>query len=498
MTDDNEEPLATDLDLDTWEPQAPPHDFADRVLAEVHPLDGATRSVAERGLAEVQPPRDLAERGPAAVRAPTRDVAERSLAAVRAPTRRRWPYVVVGGIALAAAVLLAIGARPSRGEAIARDRVEVPLGRRALAVLEPGASVRWDGDDVVQSQGDVFYRVEPGARFVVHTPAGDVEVRGTCFSVKVRDMQKRDVKVAATTAALSALAFVAVYEGKVAISHAGERMELTAGQTAQAGATGVRLTSGDSPSDIDRALANANAADDDPQVSANKNLVRQVGEYRSRLELLATEKSELETKLQQSEAALAAAKDGAPVTLKHSFDLDHDEWRELAKDGTIKYQVPCIDAKGNGWTPKPERLDKLGLAPHDGPALNAAYKHSSERLWATIKPLCAAAVGSAEVATRIGPDTCTHLILDTELDKDPAATQKARELVGAIRAGDAPMPKPDAELHPVTKLFLALTGSSKALEDDLAQSFGPEEAHRIVYADGMCMGHHTFGGTRPK
>ncbi|MFO0743195.1 MAG: hypothetical protein U0270_45400 [Labilithrix sp.] len=457
MSEEDDKPLGGEIDLSAWEPQLPPSDFAERVMTAVHP--------------------------------PKR--------------RRRWPFVVAP-IAVAAAVLLGIAAQPApKGEAIAKDRIEIPLGRRALAVLEPGASVRWSGDDVVQSQGDVFYRVEPGARFTVHTPAGDVEVKGTCFSVKVREMNKRDVKVGLTSAALSALAFVAVYEGKVAVSHASERVELTAGQSAQAGHDGVKRTNGDSAREIDLAVATAESGgDDDPQVAANKNLVRQISDYRHRLDAVSNEKSDLEAKLKKSEEALSAAKDGAPVKLKNDFDLDESDWKDLAKDGTIKYRVPCIDGKGKGWTPSPEKLDKLGLAPQDGAVLNGAYKRSSERLWGIIKPLCAAEVGSAEVASRIGPDTCIHLVLDTEMEKDQEAADKARKLVGQMRAGEVAIPAPSSpeyeKLHPVTKLFLALTGSSKAFEDDLAQSVGPEEAHRLTYTPGMCAGESIFGGSPRK
>jgi len=234
----------------------------------------------------------------------------------------------------------------------------------------------------------------------------------------------------------------------------------------------------------------------DPQVRANQNLVRQIGDYRSRLETLAREKSELETKLEKSQQTLSSAQDGAPVVLKHDFDLAAADWKEFAKDGTIKYQNPCMDLKG--WTPSPEKLSKLGLAPEDGATINASYKRSSERLWATVKPLCAAAIGSADVAARIGPDTCISLILDTENARDREGTDAARRMVGEIRSGARPMPGPNEPLNPIAKLFLAMTGSTKALEDDLGQSFGPDEAHRLAYSDQLCMGRHTYGGSAPK
>ncbi len=99
------------------------------------------------------------------------------------------------------------------------------LGARGIAVLERGAHVAWNGDEVTQSAGDVFYRVERGGAFRVHTPSGDVQVLGTCFRVRVENEENgegavnlRDLKVGAFGAALGAAAFVSVYEGKVAFS----------------------------------------------------------------------------------------------------------------------------------------------------------------------------------------------------------------------------------------------------------------------------------------
>jgi hypothetical protein len=464
IKDEGSEPLGNTFDLDAWEPQLPPSDFAERVVARVR-----------------------AEERPAVL-----------------PDRRRrrvWGLgsVGLGAVALAAAVLLKVNTPPAQGEAIAQDRIEVAIGGRALAVLEPGASVTWKGDDVVQSRGDVFYRVEPGKRFTVHTPAGDVEVKGTCFSVKVRRgredeaMMKRDVKAGAVGAALSALAFVAVYEGKVAVSHAKGTVELGAGESAQSGPDGPKRASADAANAFEANAAAAAAADsEDPLGAANKNLVRQVSEYRSRLEAIAAQKSELETKLKRSEDRLAASQDGS-APWKHDFDLSTDDWKELAKDGTIKYRAPCF--KKEPWTPSASNLNTLGLAPQDGPTLRDAYAHSNQRMWAEVKPLCAKAVGSADVAEKIGVSTCIHLVLDIESARDSEAATVARRQVGEIRAGVRPMPGPNEPMNPVLKLFLTTTGESSKFESELAQAFGPEEAHRIVYSDELCQQTSTFGGS---
>lgn len=464
------------VDLRAWESDSPPDGFAERVLARVRDMDVATSPVRVE---------------------------------IPATTARARPGWLFGGaaaaLAVAAAVLLG-GSRPSEGEAIAKDRSEVSIGGRAVAVLEPGAEVHWKGDDVVQPRGDVFYRVERGKRFTVHTPTGDVEVKGTCFAVKVRpaakgneevEMQKRDLKVAAASAVASALTLVAVYEGHVAVSHASESVELRAGQSARSSASGVKRTG--SVEDAEKALDKADElTEGDPSSKANQNLVRQIGEYRSRLEAVTAQKADLETKLSRSEANYAASHDGAAAVPKHDFDVTADEWQELAKDGTIKFQMPCVGRKDDPWSPSAEKLNALGLAPGDAAPIRNAYARSSDRVWAAIKPLCAQALGSADLAEKIGAQNCIHITLSVESEKDPEAAKAARRLVGEVRAGSRPVPDSNAPLHPVAKLFLATTGASKNLENDLAETFGPDEAHRLVYSDELCMGSSIFGSSGKK
>ena len=487
MSDDDK------IDLAAWEPQLPPSDFAERVLAQVS-AEGKSGQKSET----------RSSPGTATARAT-------ATAKATAMTRRRWGNAagIAGVTALAAALMMRVTGGPAaHGEAIAKDRIEVAIGTRALAVLEPGAQVKWDGDDVVQDHGDVFYRVEPGARFRVHTPAGDVEVKGTCFAVKVRgegqsnaiiqgaDMNRRDVKSGVVGAALSAFAFVAVYEGKVAVSHASEHADLGAGEGAQLGAGGVTKSGalGEGEKSFD-AKAAANAAGDAPLAQANQNLVAQVSEYRARLEAIAAQKVALEQTLKNTEQKLASQTDGGRPP-KAEFDIGPDDWKELSKDGTIKFMVPC--SRESGWLPKPDTLQKLALAPQDGPVLQAAYKNTNTRLWTVIRPLCAAEVGSEKTADRIGLDTCTHLVIDSTRTKDADAANEAMRQVGEVRAGLRPDVEPSLQGSPVAKMFFALTSERKLFEGELAQSLGPEEAHRVTFAEGMCMHTSIFGGPGPR
>jgi hypothetical protein len=452
--------------------------------------------------------------------APRADVRRRALAAalgaleesapgpVRLRRRLGVRYVALGtgALAVAAAIAVVVGrgsAGAGHGDITAEARTEVSIGGRARVALEPSTHIAWSSpDDVIQSSGSAFYRVEPGATFRVHTPAGDVTVLGTCFRIKVRStgevsMNGRDVKAGVVGAVTAAFAFVAVYEGKVSASHAGQTVELTNGEAAD-----LRLGSGPRKdadgSGAERAFDSRAAlpAADEALNTANQDLVRQVGEYRTRLEGIAAQKADLEDKLKKSEQALAAS-EGHATPSKQDFDPSPDEWRDLAKSGSVKYTTPCFGSRAKPWSPSNADLDKAGLAPSDRPAIESAYAHANEQIWATVMPLCAAAVGGVEAANKLGLDACRQVIIDTEATRDPQAAFQARRLVGEIRAGTKPLPGPNDPLNPITKLYLALTGSTKSLEAELAQSFGPAEAHRLVSADGMCVGTHSHSEPPP-
>ncbi len=452
-----DEPLRDELDLDAWEPDGPPPAFAERVLA------GAT-SEKRRS--------------------------------------RRVGWALVAGAAAAAAIAIVVARRApeTSGDIAADRRVEVAVGPRAVAVLEPGAHIAWRGADVTQDRGGVFYRVERGAPFRVHTPAADATVHGTCFGVDVeapdseKDMQRRDLKSAGVGAALSAIAFVGVYEGKVAVAKNGRGVELSAGQTARADEYGVRRGG-----DFDPASGSSATSGDEPYVKANQNLVDQIAEYQRRLDALEAQKKSLSTRLADAQDKLASASDGAAPPSKSPFDLSQDDWKRLADEGTLKYAVPCTHDP-NGYTPGQDTLDKLGLAPQDANAIHDAYRRSTRRVWDVIRPLCAQELGgSTAVADKLGADACVHVVLDLEEQRDGKAASEAMRQVAEIRAGERQTPGPGDAVNPVETIFLALTGESKSFENDLAQTLGPDDAHRVVFTSGginMC--HSTFGGAGPR
>jgi hypothetical protein len=195
--------------------------------------------------------------------------------------------------------------------------------------------------------------------------------------------------------------------------------------------------------------------------------------------------------LREQEQLAAAKGDGKVTVSKHEFDLSPDDWAEMAKTGSIKYRIPCYASPAS--KPSAEQIDQRGLSPDEVAAIEEAYAKSNQRLWSQVKPLCVKTIGSAEVAEKLGPDTCAQLILDIAEKEDRTASLKARRMVGEIRAGKRAAPGQNDPAHPVLRLFLALTGELASFEADLARELGPEEAHRFAFSQDMCSEQSRFG-----
>ena len=379
---------------------------------------------------------------------PSKGFADRVVAAAkREETARSKPRAarVFAGLLLAAGVAAVVGFGvhkgrvDAHGSVTADERQEVRVGTRALAVLEKGAHVKWNGDVIEQDEGDVFWRVEPGARFVVHTPAADLTVKGTCFRVNilgepasrlsgpgsqreaganVRDgedeMDRKSVVSGAVGAVIAATAMVGVYEGKVAVSHAGQSVDLTAGQTAEAGPGGVKRVGGGAPDEVSPDPAAAQGSEGERALTvANANLADNVRDYRRKLEAIEAQKKKLEKELAEAQAKLADG--GVP---KSEYELSPQELKELAKEGEVRMRLPCGGPKGD-YGVSPGDLNKLGLAPQDGPILQAAYQKSHERSWGVVGPLCSQALGGIDVS-HIGQQACVSILMNMASEKSAA------------------------------------------------------------------------------
>ncbi len=461
MTDD---PERHDWDakgsLDSWEPQLPPDDFAQRVAQTV----------------------------------------ERST-----KRRRLWPVVVVGLAAAAAVAAVTLYPAPSHGTLTAEARTERALSDEVAVVAEAGSQLKWKGPSTTQSAGDVFYRVDTGTEFRIQTPAGVIEVKGTCFRVRVKPTGKKGERamtnrgktkgaaLLSAGAAVGALVVVTVYEGRVEASQNGRSVSVAPGESARMDGNGVRKLTSEEIEATDEELAQKSAALKD-FAKANQNLAGDVATLKRNLSKVAKQKKDLEKQLSAAQTAAAKAA-GEPTRDRPEFDLDADDWKDLAKTGTIKYQLPCLK---KDWAPTDEVLADVGLAPDDGETLKDAYARSKNRVWESLRPLCEAAVGSASVADSLGPTTCIHVVIDQSRKKDPKGASEAMRQVAEIRAGMREAPGADAETHPVLQAFMTLTGEMNAFKADLAEDFGPGQAQEIAFAEGMCKHTSVFGGPGPR
>jgi hypothetical protein len=442
-----------DRELDAWDAEEPPKGFAERVVA----------------------------------------AARREESARSKPRAAR----VFAGLLLAAAMAAVIGFGVHRtrvdahGSVTADERQEVRIGTRALAVLEKGAHVKWDGDVIEQDEGDVFWRVEPGARFVVHTPAADVAVKGTCFRVQVGngedEMERQSVVSGAVGAVIAATAMVGVYEGKVAVSHAGQSVDLVAGQSASAGPGGVRRVGAGVADEVSPGPAAASGTEGEKALTAaNANLADSVRDYRRKLEALEAQKKKLEKELAEAQQKLT---DGGPM--KSEYELTQQDWKDLAKEGELRMRVPCSGPQ-NDFSYTPSSLNKLGLAPQDAPIVQAAFQASNARTWGTVQPLCSQALNGADVS-KIGLQACMSVLGEMTRQQSNATYNEDVREVTEIMAGMRPAPAPGAAADPLLRAYLAMASETQNIENDLSKSLGPDDARRVVFGDQGCWWNSSHG-----
>jgi hypothetical protein len=207
-----------------------------------------------------------------------------------------------------------------------------------------------------------------------------------------------------------------------------------------------------------------------------------------RLEQKESERALIERELTRAKAKLAAAERGG-ASPRNEFDLTADDWKELAKTGTVKARYPCF---GGETKVKPETAVAMGLGPDDAPAVEGAVKREDERMWQSVASSCAAVVGDAELAQKLGLQVCIQIVSQGTKNR-----QADLQLVADVRAGNRAMP-PAGQLDPYATLLMAETGAMQAMVDDLAPTFGPEEARRIAFSPelGSCSG--STGGAPPR
>jgi hypothetical protein len=290
-------------------------------------------------------------------------------------------------------------------------------------------------------------------------------------------MNLRDVKAASVGAALAALgtiALMSLHEGRVA--RARENLKVNAGETELAGPI--------------QAI--------DPAMVANANLSEQVQRYKQRLEAIGAEKAATEKQLAEAQMKLAtiAGKDGS-ARVRNEYDLSQEDWKRLAAEGTVKIQTPCVDMKTTDVSPS--ALADVGLPASDAQPIHDALWDVGLRTWSVIRALCAQGLhGNLQLANDLGPEACAGLI-EHMGHKDGGDLEEQTRIAAEIRAGLVPTPPDPASLGPYTQLLLAQLSESQQIEDQLAKSIGPDDAHTFIYGGAGCWEHFSkSAGPRPK
>jgi hypothetical protein len=296
-------------------------------------------------------------------------------------------------------------------------------------------------------------------------------------------MKRTDLAAAVAGAALAAVVVVTVYEGKERVTRDDQSLVLEVGHARGLDTHGVPPIEGRALGAAERVLQ---AHPGGSAATGARTLARRIdapGGSLRRLEDLEREKQDLQAQLRVLEDELSRQ---APARARSEWDLDQNDWKELAAEGHVKFRVPCLMPGGESWKGwPPSELDKLGLSPEDGQTIVDAHRRSNERIWAVVRPLCLEAVGSEEVMNALGGLGCVQAISKKARSADAEAARAARQLVANVRAGLRPEPQ-DQPQHPVFETLMAVTGEMQRFEADLAEDFGPEEAKRLAWGPG-CM-----------
>jgi hypothetical protein len=368
----------------------------------------------------------------------SRTVARIDSARPPAPPPRRWTVPALAGLAAVAVICATVivvsrpgaTAPPARvsaqGSLTAQARTTVSLGDRGVAVAHAGAVVAWsvavDGRaDVHQIAGEAFYRVEPGGRFVVRTPAGEVRVTGTCFTVAVAD--------GVTT--------VDVHEGSVELADAISTVALAPGERGHLG--------GDAPARR-RPPPRSEALAPPPRPSPAP-----VPDPR------------------------AGRDDCFCFSDPRHLEADQallDEWAGLCR---VRADVPpALDRDDVAGVDAV--ADQLGLTGTERSAFHKTAAEYTARGIAQIRELYVAATGDADGADQVEVDAQIEQILQTATLGEDA---RLRDRLSQERAGHLAPPTETDQMSPFEELFRLTVAAGDEFERLLASRIGADRAREL-------------------
>lgn len=417
------------------------------------------------------------------------------------PMRRLGAAAALALCALGAAgLLLTRSATGTVEHAAAEARpLEVALGARAVAVLEPGSSLRYAVGDVLSSspdtvwldRGELFLRVEPGRAFEVRSAAGVVRVTGTCFRVALASDEEESEEMSEVhtgrarffgLGALSAAMVVMVYEGGVAISQdGGPETSVAAGEAVAVHADGTVRPLDAQDTELVDAASRPRAGDVAPSAprapGSSESQARALG--------LAAEVTRLRELLTQyaispeSGERIAGARRG--IDDDGNTDLTQDEWRILAERGELRFRLPGGHEDHNI---SDEVSDEHGLAPEDRERLDAIIREAHEALERDMRSLYTEASGldSAGMAMR-----AMMIEIEDKTARDIAS--RIRWTLSQERAGLAVSPPIAAQMLPYERMMRRLVAFESELERAIAAEVGPDLAHALLFGEPSVSAH---------
>jgi hypothetical protein len=436
-------------------------------------LPGSQRSVGDLPVAQL-----LDELWPSTL--PPPDFAARVLAAHRSrgaesvPDRRRskrwWPWGISlgAGVALAATALLLVlmksdgrsgSAMRSDGHITADERQEVRIDERALAVVEKGSEIAWsargDGLRVDQRRGDVFYRVDRGDAFLVVTPAGEIEVTGTCFRVVVDESGDRE-----TIPRMR----VEVMEGSLEARSGPSEITLGAGEQAQLSPDEILLRN-------DRTTATSTAVD----LAVNSSELR-AQERASRRRAL-----DAEARVRQLERALAlqpragpslADASGMPPRRK-TFNFTSEERAAMARHCQFRWGLPRHLTQ---WA-TPDFDKRLVLDASEREAIVRVMEEQRTQFVEQLRAIFMEVVGDARAAQTLSPRALHHEIDSKSRSADG---KEARQTILLEWAGRRAPPADLGKRPPLERFWRLLVGSSDEFLRSLQPIIGSDRARELA------------------
>lgn len=357
---------------------------------------------------------------------------------------RRWVVPALATISVAAVTcvvaLMVTGSSgaaraprpvPAQGSLTAEAHTTVALGARGVVVAHPGAVLAWTVDrggraEVHQIAGAAFYRVEAGGSFVVHTPAGDVSVLGTCFTVAVSD--------GVTT--------VDVDEGTVELVDATSRIELAPGDRGHLGGAAParrRPAPGAAPAAIART----------PVVGAST----------------------------PSSVPVPRAGGGDCFCFSDPRHLEADqalldEWAGLCR---VRADLPPL-LEGTDQAAVDAAADQLGLVGGERVAFHGAAVELTAIGRARVREIYIAATGDSAGADQLDVDSQIEQILQTAGLGEEA---RLRARLSHERAGHSAPPADSGAITPFEEFFRLVISAGDDFERLLATRVGDARAHEL-------------------